>query len=304
MTWILLLALAAAPKDDLPVRTAALPPRGSRKPVTIACPVGVETLLVLPEPLLTLTASPGAAQSLGVEAAQARPFGIVRLHPAREGQGTLEIRGPSLLVTILVEARGAGGPSEIRLVVPAPPSPEMPSSPRPREAPSGVVPVEEAAPPAPEPTPTPLPAPTPTPAEAPRPVPLAPPSPSPPTSGGAPDATLLATLKPVPIGRTEGLPSQRALVLEDILESSEWAFLRFTLKGGAKEHLDRVFWADGDIPNATETVSGPDLRIVVPVPRKGVTKKARVSLEVRGEGRYTFALSDPSLATFLKGLLR
>jgi hypothetical protein len=309
MTWILVLALAA-PRDDLPVRVAPLPPRGSSKTVTISCPVGAETRLVLPEPLLTLKASPGAAAALGVEAAQARPFGIVELHPVRPGQGTLEIRGPSLLVTIVVEAGPSGSPSEIRLVLPTPsPSPAQEAAvrPRPRELPSPREETPEApSPPATVSSPSPSPVETAAPIPPPTPIPSAPPlaSPSPPEAPRGPvlDAGVLATLQPVAIGRAEGLPSQRALVLDDILEGPEWAWLRFTLKGGAREHVERVYWADGDIPNVAEAREGGDLRIVVPVPRKGVTRKARVTLEVRGEGRYTFSLSDPSFTTFLKKL--
>jgi hypothetical protein len=285
MTPFWFLGLVLLQREALPVRLMPLTPTAAGRPIRIPCPIGARTRIVLPEPMVMLKASPGAGLALGVEAEQARPFGIVSLRPVRRTTGTLEARGPTMVLTLVVEAGPSGTASEVRLtLVP----PEVRSGQEPKPAPT------------PSPTPEAIPEPVPSPEESRPPLPKEEaPSPSPALEF---DPAVLITLKPVVVGRTEGMPSQRPLVLDDILESGERAWLRFTLKKGSGEHVQRVWWPLGDITNVTEAVSGADLRIVVEIPRRKAGPKTRVSLAIRGGGSYTFALSDPSFTTFLKRL--
>jgi hypothetical protein len=272
---VLALFLAVAGDEGPAPRVLPVPSAGEA--VRLPCPVGQTTRLVLPEPLLALRASAGAGALLGVRAEQDRPLGVVTLRPVHPGRGTLEIRGPTVLLTLAVEATAGGDASEIRWLPRAEPSPPT-ASPTPPAPPS-------ADPPAPAPGPVAT-------AEVPE-----------PSRDRGIDPRTLAGLRLVTIGRREGLPGQRPLTLEDALASGDEAFLRFLLPKGRGRHVERVFLSSGDVPDVAEEPSGPDLRIVVGIPRRALEGRARIRLVVSGES-YTFALQEPTLSAFLRGIFR
>jgi hypothetical protein len=92
--------------------------------------------------------------------------------------------------------------------------------------------------------------------------------------------------------------------LKDALYGEQWVWLRFLLEGGAAARVDRVWWEEGEIATYVQEVAGKDLRIVVQVPRAGISKKTRVSLKVASGPAYRFALTPSTLTNFFKGLFK
>src|SRR5262245_18800564 len=129
---LILAALIATPAQA--VRSVVIPPAAVSKPVRIDCPVGQLTQIVFPERLVMLKASAGAADNLGVAAEKSSPLGVVGVRPVKVGTGTLELRGPSLVLTILVRGVETGAGSEIRLTLGTLPSPAPSPSPVARAA--------------------------------------------------------------------------------------------------------------------------------------------------------------------------
>lgn len=106
------------------------------------------------------------------------------------------------------------------------------------------------------------------------------------------------------IGRREGLPGQRTLMLEDALTSEKWVWLRFVMAGGSHSRIDEVSWENGLLTSYYTEAAKSDLRIVVQLPRERVTKRTRVSLKLSPGGSYRFALSAPWLTSFVRGLFQ
>ena len=159
-----------------------------------------------------------------------------------------------------------------------------------------------AAPPSPTPATLLLPSPGPSPAPSPS-AAIATPATDPMTGPAAAsfDASALALAQPQRIGREEGLPGQRGVVLEDALRGKALVWLRFRVPNGAKARLDGVRWERGEIKSVLVEPDGRDLRVVVQLPRAGVTKNTRVELRVDGQA-YKFAVSAPWFSSFLRSL--
>jgi hypothetical protein len=315
MHLILAAALAAA---GLPVRSVSIPAAAVSKPIRIDCPVGQLTQIVFPERLILLKASAGAADDLGVSAEQSSPVGMVSVRPRKTATGTLELRGPTLVLTVVVRGVETGGGSEIRLTLASPaPAP----TPKPTAPPTSLAQVripETAARPTPAPTPLPtvpagppvtMPAPPPTTlaAASPSPPPLAPrisPSSDPVPSVGGFNSEALKTAKPVSIGRREGLPGEPEMVLDAAFRGDQSIWLRFVLVGSPKSRVERITWEGGEVQEFVQEPAGKDLRILVQLPRTKVSERTRVTIKINSGGTYRFALNTGTFADFLKGLFR
>jgi hypothetical protein len=121
----------------------------------------------------------------------------------------------------------------------------------------------------------------------------APDRPAPESAGLSLDGLLRA--KPVNVGRHEGLPGQREMVLVDALHGEEWIWFRFRLEGGASLRIARVSWERGEIRSYVQEAAGGDLRVIVQVPRTAVTRSAHLVLEAENGPAYTFALGSRAL---------
>jgi len=291
----LLLAFFRLEGPAITVQTVRVPVEGSRAPVRVVCPVGRTTRLYFPEPLRQL-AGPGRTSPLHLAVERVKPVGVVSVRPSRHPlRATLEFRGPTRAFEVLLETVAEGEGSEVRMEWE-----QAAGSPAPGPAPPSPEPTPAASPepsPTPEPTPTPLSAPSP-----------ADPDPAQPTQGPCdPKAHALFDLdllrsKPVPIGRREGLPGQRPMVLVDAFQGERWVWLRFLLEGGVGARVAQVSWERGPITACVQEPAGKDLRLVVQLPRAGVTRRTRLTVEVESGPIYTFALSSSSLASVFKGL--
>jgi hypothetical protein len=113
-----LLALVLLAK--LPVRTLSLNSPVPPKPIRIACPVGQTTRIVFPEPFVPggVRASQGATDALGIVMESSRPVGILAVRPVNHpAQGTLTLRGTSVVLTLVLWTAGEGLGSEVRIAV-------------------------------------------------------------------------------------------------------------------------------------------------------------------------------------------
>ena len=228
------------------------------------------TTLVFPEPLKQLRSQSREAALLGLSVERTKPTGVISVHPTDlSARGTIEFRGPTRVLRVMLEATAEGMGREVRLGEP--------------------------------PSPAPSPAPPPSTVAAPPPAASAPPA-----TPGAPALDLQGILKATPraIERREGLPGQRPMVLKDALFGDEWVWLRFHLEGGASARVDRVWWEQGDITTYVQEASGKDLRIVVQIPRGAVSKKTRVSLRVAAGPAYRFALTPSTLTSFFREIFK
>ena len=125
-----------------------------------------------------------------------------------------------------------------------------------------------------------------------------------PTPAPAAEPSGLVWAKAVVIGRREGLPGQRSMVLVDALSGQETVWLRFRLEDGAPAEVARVHWEHGEVTTFEQVADGADRRVVVQLPRAQVTPKTRVSLELAGGPTYRFALTAPTLARLFRSLFR
>ncbi|MET0555933.1 MAG: hypothetical protein ABW221_23030 [Vicinamibacteria bacterium] len=238
-------------------------------PVHVRCPAAETTEIAFAEPLRQLKASADDRRRFGITVVRTKPTGTIAVHPTGAG-GTarVEFRGPSHVVELVLEA------------VP-------PSLPEPTPAPT---PEPVAAAPAPTPIPSPPPA-------------TQPPVTAPPATATA-EASGLVWAKSVVIGRREGLPGQRSMVLVDALSGQDTVWLRFRLEDGASEEVARVHWEHGEVTTFEQVADGPDRRVVVQLPRARVTPKTRVTLELSRGPAYRFALTAPTLARLFRSLFR
>jgi len=232
----------------------------------VACPVNQTTTLVFPEPLKQLRSQSREAALLGLSVEQTKPMGVITVRPTTlAARGTIEFRGPTRVLRVMLEAAAEGTGREVRLG--APPSPPV------EERSVAALPPASPAPPA---------------AQGPPPLDL--------------QGLLRAT--PRTIDRREGLPGQRPMILKDALFGDDLVWLRFHLEGGASDRVDRVWWEKGDITTYVQEANGKDLRIVVQIPRAAVSKKTRVSLKVAAGPAYRFALTPSTLTSFFKELFK
>jgi hypothetical protein len=278
------------------VRTFTVPATDTG-PVRVHCPAQETTRIVLPEALRQLKASAEDRKRLALVVERTQPLGIVTVHPRAPGEtARVEFRGPTRVVELLIEPADAATPTPVRIAqraAAATPS-QPPDPPTPTPTPSAT-PTPEATQ---APTATP-PSPTPTPTQQPRAA--AEPAPTP-TAAPAPNDLVWA--KAIVIGRREGLPGQRPMVLVDALTGRDSIWLRFRLEGGAASRVSRVSWEQGEVATFEEVADGKDRRIVVQLPRALVTPKTRVALEVEGGPTYRFPLSAPTLARLLRSLFQ
>lgn len=286
----------------LPVRTVELTPEQLTKPVRILCPAGQTTRIVFPERALSVKQLPGTREALGLSLVAWKPRAVVELSPtSAPAKGTVDFRGPGLRLTLVVEVVSAGTGAEIRLSL----APEKGAASAP--TPSSVAktgPGDADADPArtgePEPEVVVLRpvwvAPSPEASAAPSPAPSAVSDPTP-----AFDAAALALAQPQRIGREEGLPGQRPIVLEDALRGRTLVWLRFRIRGGAKSRVTQVSWERGEVKSVLIEADGPDLRVVVQLPRSHVSSSTRVELRVDNRA-YKFPVSAPWFSSFLRSL--
>ena len=107
----------------LPVRTLSLSTSTPAKPVRIACPKDRTTRIVFPEPFLPggVRVSRGATDAMGIVLEASRPTGVITIRPeSHPARGTVTLRGPSILVTLVLWTAEEGIGSEIRVVAPGP----------------------------------------------------------------------------------------------------------------------------------------------------------------------------------------
>jgi hypothetical protein len=316
------------------VRTITLNDRAQEKAVRLSCTVARTTRVVFPEPSQRLKVSAGAKERLGIRFVAALPRATVEVTPVAAGaSGTIEFTGASGVLTLLITAVESEMASDVRLAFPDPPPVSRPEQ-RAPPAPTRQTPVVARIPPALTPTPPSAspqvrPAATPTPIASVSQLTAGPPSPTPePTSAQSPqllsgagqgptptaspsamvpplDVSELLQLRPVAIGRREGLPGQRPLILEDALKSDANVWLRFRLVGGSKERVGAISWEHGPLTSFLQAPQGKDLRLIVRLPRPNVNKKTRVRIRLEGEkGDRSFALDSPWLSSFLRSLVR
>jgi hypothetical protein len=237
--------------------------------------VNQTTTLVFPEALKQLRSQSREAAALGLSVVRTKPTGIVSVRPTTvAARGTIEFRGATRVLKVTLEATAEGVGGDVRLGEESRPAP---SSIEPAPAPPIETPPIGPTPPATMAT-------------------------APPASPLDLEGLLRATAHTV--DRREGLPGQRPMVLKDALYGDQWVWLRFLLEGGGTARVDRVWWEQGDITTYVQEVAGKDLRIVVQVPRAGVSKKTRVSLKIASGPAYRFALTPSTLTSFFKGLFK
>ena len=252
------------------VRTVLVPKHGG-EPVRIACPLNETTRIVFPEPLLQLKGS-GGGSPLGLSVERTKPAGVIAVRPtAHPARAIVEFRGPTLALRVELESTSAGAASEVRLALEPPPA---------------ALPSETASP-----------------------EPVAVPSPQliqspPPPAAPVFDLEGVLRAKPVAIGRQEGLPGQRPMVLVDALQGDAWVWFRFALDKGAQSRVARVSWEHGEITTYVQEPDEKDLRVIVQVPRASLSRRAHLSIEIQSGPTYTFALGSRSLGRFLKDLFK
>lgn len=259
-------------------QTTVLATHAPGEPVRIQCPVNQTTRIVLPEPLRQLKGVGGETSALGLIVERTKPQAILRVTPkSHPASGTVEFRGPTLVIRLSLESTASGVGSEVQVSLEAPP-PSTVAAPPATAAPAA--PVKDA----------------PSPDARPQGAVSAPPA-GPPSAGPSSvlDFAELLRATPVSIDRREGLPGQREMVLMDALRGDKWIWLRFKLEGGAAARVERVWWEHGDITSYTQEAEGKDLRVVVQVPRASVSRKTRVSLQVGGGPLYRFPLRPSTL---------
>ena len=98
----------------------------------MACPVNQTTILVFPEPLKQLRSQSREAALLGLSVERTRPTGVIAVRPTTlSARGTIEFRGPTRVLRVLLEATAEGTGREVRLGEPpspsAPPPPAIPA---------------------------------------------------------------------------------------------------------------------------------------------------------------------------------
>src|SRR6185295_9484776 len=122
--------------------------------VRVACPVNQTTTLVFPEPLKQLRSQSREAALLGLSVERTRPTGVISVRPTvLSARGTIEFRGPTRVLRVMLEATAEGTGREVRLGEPPSLSPMETASPSPPDpSPGAAPPPAPVAPPSPPPT--------------------------------------------------------------------------------------------------------------------------------------------------------
>jgi hypothetical protein len=321
MFWSL--ALLAPTAVSAQVRTVVLTDVVREKPIAVSCRVSQATRIVFPEPSRRLKVSPGAKEALGIRFVATQPRAVVEVSPVSAGAtGTIEFVGLSGLLTVRLASVDGAAPNEVRLALPEADAPAKPipvptpwlataGTPRPvapttrstAEKMGPLVPPSLAPTPAASPPPSSL-ASAVAPKQEPAPTPSATPAATPAPSVAPLDVSELLQLRPVVIGRREGLPGQRPVVLEDALKSQSNVWLRFRVVGGGKDRVASISWEHGPLTTFLQASEGKDLRVVVRLSRADVSKKSRVKIRLEGETTdRSFALGSPWLSSFLRSLV-
>jgi hypothetical protein len=95
----------------------------------VACPVNQTTILVFPEPLKQLRSQSREAELLGLTVERTKPTGVISVRPTTvSARGTIEFRGPTRVLRVLLEATAEGTGKEVRLGEPPTPSVPPPSA--------------------------------------------------------------------------------------------------------------------------------------------------------------------------------
>jgi len=245
-------------------------------------------------------------------------LGVLVVRPIRIFQGRLEIRGPSVSWVVILKSVEGGSSSEVRLrrkeagavaaVTGRPRDDDVKPTAAPDVAINGKT-SQEGEDRRPSQTPGVI-----------QPPGLAaigpevqkfesaPQQPSPlaaPSSKGASllDLQGLLSAKSVIVGRREGLPGQRKLILQDAFRGERLTWFRLLLEGGDEELVERVE-LDGRLIEAfSQAAEGRNLRIVVQVEGALVKKKNVLTLRLQGGPKYTFSgLGPDTLSNFLKSI--
>jgi hypothetical protein len=292
----------------------------ARRSIRVECAVGTTTRVVFPERLLTLRWSRGAREALGARLRSTAPMGIVEVQPTRlDTSGSVEARGPSQTVNVELIVVPNGVPLEVRLVMTgtgryeelgvgsAASTPSTAVSVVPVRALVGANSPTARCDGALETTNEP-------PAEG-----------SAGSSGGAGQETAapqalsiptasafslsalrkanlaeLLSAEVVPIGRREVQPGRREVVLLDALQGKDWVWLRFLVLGGARDHVEGLWWDDRQVDSYEAETLQRDLRLVVQVPRQLFKAKSKAILRVGG-GEYRFPLRAGTLGALFGG---
>jgi hypothetical protein len=91
--------------------------------------VNQTTILVFPEPLKQLRSQSREAALLGLSVERTRPTGVISVRPTTvSARGTIEFRGPTQVLRVLLEATTEGTGREVRLGEPPSPSAPPPSA--------------------------------------------------------------------------------------------------------------------------------------------------------------------------------
>lgn len=304
------LLLAVAAGASLPTRTVELP-GDLAKPILVQCPVEQTTRIVLPERVSRLTASAGARESLGLTVEQYGPFGTMAVRPTDHPvSGRVVVRSPSRTLVLQIESSATGVASEIRFTLPALAQPAARPPAFPARTASAESPAQTPADP-PEANPAPVVGgeaaegkrheasgdlrATPAPVSA---------ASEPTTAHAGLDLEGLLAAQAVGIGRREGLPGQKQVVLADALRGEKWVWFRFVVRGGAGERVVRVHLGDVRVETHTAQPEGKDLKVVVQVSRSQIGRRSRIRLSLASGATYTFPLTSASFTAFLKSLFR
>ncbi len=310
-------ALAAA----LETRTVEVPVE-ARRSIRVECAVGTMTRVVFPEQLLTLRWSRGAREALGARLRSTAPVGIIEVQPTRVAtSGSIEARGPSQTVNVELTVVPKGAPLEVRLVLTRAGVLDkggVDSAAATLSAAAALLPARGAVagtdrPPAGgdgaretanEPS-----------AEGGSATPGGTASETAALQGFSVAAALSALSMPappkvslaglrdaevVPIGRREVQPGRREVVLLEALRAKDWVWLRFLVRGGARERVEGVRWDDRQVDSYQAEALGGDLRLLLQVPRRFVKSTSKVTLRVSG-GEYRFPLRAGTLGALLGG---
>ena len=82
------------------------------------------TTLVFPEPLKQLRSQSREAALLGLSVERTKPTGVISVHPTDlSARGTIEFRGPTRVLRVMLEATAEGMGREVRLGEPPSPAP-------------------------------------------------------------------------------------------------------------------------------------------------------------------------------------
>ena len=264
------------------------------EPLEISAPVGATTLLRFPGEIVELLDDPETpCQSSAIAL---RPTRYALLIQPSSHPSSCQFRASlasEIVVVVRIQSGPAGDAAEVAYRVhppgaATPPPPPIVRAPgRQGDDEGGDTPVVEAFE---EPTVE---------------LPLGPPEPTPEEVKPTLDLSGLVRAEVQPIGRREDQAGRPAMVLVDAMRGAELVWLRFELRRGRDAKVASIEWTgEGVLPYLEEPTAKGDLRVVVQLPREGVSKKTRVTIHIQEGGTYKFALNSGSFSAFLKSIFR